>query len=97
MSGIYKLVSQSIKQRGRELKMGRFKCDNCGVYEMILTKGLCDDCVNKKEKNVIVENMSDLEKLKEINERWEEGELTWEDLKQDYLWLKDKCNQLIKN
>jgi hypothetical protein len=39
--------------------------------------------------------VTDIEKLREINERWEEGELTWEDLKQDYLWLKDKCNQLI--
>ncbi len=39
--------------------------------------------------------MSDVEKLIEINERWEEGELTWEDLKQDYLWLKDKCNELL--
>ncbi|KMP32199.1 hypothetical protein TU52_18740 [Bacillus cereus] len=71
MSGIYKLVSQSIKQRGRELKMGRFKCVNCGVYEMILTKGLCDDCVNKKRE--IEKEIYDFTLLQNIGEETKVG------------------------
>lgn len=39
--------------------------------------------------------MTDKEKLEEINKRWDDGELTWDGLKQDYLWLKEKCNELV--
>lgn len=39
---------------------------------------------------------SDKEKLIKINERWDDGELSWDELKQDYLWLKDKCNELLE-
>ena len=39
--------------------------------------------------------MYDKEILKQINERWENGELTYEELMNDYLWLKDRCNKLL--
>ena len=37
----------------------------------------------------------DKEVLDQINERWKKGDLSYEELEQDYLWLKQKCNQLI--
>ncbi|WP_141538800.1 hypothetical protein [Bacillus wiedmannii] len=48
--------------------MGRFKCDNCGVYEMILTRGLCDDCVNKKEVSAEDDKYVGVVKMEKVSE-----------------------------
>lgn len=76
-------------------------CDYKDWDHYILTEGKIDEdelvTFDSEFKKIEIITLTDEEMLMEINKRWEDSELNWNELRQDYLWLKDKCNELMKS